>query len=124
MMARKDDERSYDGGPVGHKKPPASHQFKKGGKKPAGSGRKKGVKNGHTLIKEFWEEKLTVPLMGVLQTMTRKEYFVRMGWEKAMKSTSVNQLEALLRIFEKIAPDSFDPPLPIQVESIPGDEGL
>jgi hypothetical protein len=120
-MARKPKSGEYE---VGYRKPPVEHQFGPGGKKPFGSGRKKGVKNLRTHIDELLSEKVQVTLGGETKTMTKRELLVRVGFEKAIKASSVNELNALMRLYETLAPGSVDPPLPIVVESMSGDEGL
>lgn len=120
-MARKPKTSEYE---VGYGKPPVEHQFGPGGKKPVGSGRKKGEKNLRTHIDDLLAEKVRVTLGGETKTMTKRELLVRVGFEKAIKARSVNELNALMRFYETLAPGSVDPPLPIIVESIPGDEGL
>lgn len=120
-MPRKPESKEYD---VGYGKPPVEHRFGPGGKKPVGSGRKKGVKNSRTLIDELLSEIVKVTLGGETKTMTKKELLVRLGFEKAIKASSVNEMNALMRFYEALAPGCVDPPLPIFVQSIPGDEGL
>lgn len=120
-MARKQKSGEYE---VGYGKPPVEHQFGPGGKKPVGSGRKRGVKNSRTLIEGLFSEMVKVTLGGETRTMTKKELLIRHGFEKAIKARSVNELNALMRFYESLAPGSVDPPLPLTVESIPGDEGL
>ena len=123
-MAEQGKGTSYDGGPVGYGKPPVEHQFKKGSRKPIGSGRKDGGKNSRTIIQELLAEPVTVSLSGTLQTMSKRELMIRLGYEKATKASSVNEMVALIRLYEKLAPQSVDPLPPLRVQSIPGDENL
>lgn len=123
-MTKKETQLSYDGGPVGYGKPPVEGQFKKGGSKPERSGRAKFSKNSRTIIEELFEEDVTVTLGGRAQTMSRRELLIRVSYEKATKASSVNEMIALIRLYEKLAPQSVDPLPPLMVESIPGDEGF
>lgn len=115
---------SYDGSPVGYGKPPAEHQFRKGGKKPADSGRGKSSRNSRSIIEELFGEEITVTLNGKRQTMSKRELLIRLGYEKAIKASSINEMLALIKLYEKLAPQSVDPIPPMRSESIPGDEGL
>jgi hypothetical protein len=59
---------SFDGGPVGFKRPPVEHQFKKG-QKPPGSGRKKGTKNCATYVREIMKSRVSGAIDGKPQRM-------------------------------------------------------
>lgn len=120
-MTFDDDDDDYE---VGYRRPPKEHQFKKGGTKPAGSGRRKNVKNSRTIIDDVMNEEVAVTVAGKKQKMTKKEFLIRSSYDKAIKSNSVKESFTLARLFEKLAPSSMDPPEPIQIHSIPGDESL
>ena len=122
-MAKKKGEESYDGGPVGYRKPPSKHQFKKGMQKPKGSGRQKGVKNVRLLIKTINSEEKLVTLEGKRQAMTRHEIMLRDASQKAMTGSMRDKIN-YVQLCEMLAPGSIDPPEAILVESMPGDEGL
>lgn len=122
-MAGKKMHLSHDGSPVGFRKPPAEHQFKKGDKRPPGSGRKKGVKNARTIIERMLAEIVTATVAGKRQRMTKKELLIRHAFDQAVLGR-ISEKEAFVRMIERMAPDSIDPPEPLQVQSIPGDEGL
>ena len=123
-MAKRRDQKSFDGGPVGYGKPPAEHQFRKGGKKPEGSGRRKGSRNSRAIIEEMLSEEISINQAGKKKVITRRELLIRSGYEKAIKANSVRESLNLVNLFEKLAPESIDALPPIFVESIPGDEGL
>ena len=118
------DDSESDAYAVGFKHPPKGNQFKEGDKRPVGSGRQKNTKNSRTIINQMLSEIVTVTLNGTTQSLSKKELLIRVCYEKAVKAPSVNQSVALLRILEKLAPDSMDPPLPLLIESMPGDGGL
>ena len=54
------ERKSFDGGPVGYKRPPAENQFKKGQQKPRRSGRRKGRRNTRATIEELFGETVLV----------------------------------------------------------------
>lgn len=118
------DDSKPDDYAIGHKRPPKEYQFKKGQKKPVGSGRRKHAKNSRTIIDQMLNEIVTVPLNGAAQSVSKKELLIRVSFEKAIKAPSINQSLALIRMFEKLAPESMDPPLPLLIESMPGDGNL
>lgn len=118
-MSDDDDESCYK---VGYKRPPKEHQFKKGSKKPAGSGRQKGYKSSYTIIDELLNETVTVSPDG--RTMTKKELFIRRNFEKAMNSPHVKDSVSFVDLTIRLAPKAIDPPPPILFQMIPGDESL
>lgn len=120
-MTKKKGHKSFDGSPVGYKKPPVDHQFRKGGEKPEGSGRKKGSKNSRTLIEEMLAEEVTIKLGGKQKKISKRELLLRQGYEKAIKANSVREIDTLVRLFERLAPQSIDPAPVVQFEAIPGD---
>lgn len=120
-MTKEKGRKSFDGSPVGYKKPPVDHQFRKGGKKPEGSGRKKGSKNSRTLIEEILSEEVTVKIGQKQMTISKLELLIRLGFEKAIKANSVREHEALVKLFERLAPQSIDPVPAVKFETIPGD---
>ncbi len=118
------DDSKPDDYAIGHKRPPKEYQFKKGQKKPVGSGRRKHVKNSRTIITEMFDEVVRLNAKGKIKNLSKRELLIRSSYDKALKSPSVNETIRVIRLYEMMAPESMDPPLPIQVESIPGDEGL
>ncbi len=123
MMSGKKSSRSYDGSPVGYKKPPADGQFKKGGTKPGGSGRKKGSINAKQIIDQINAEMGTVTLNGRRQRLSNLEILLRHALQAAVRG-SLAEKQKYVRLCLTLAPDSIKPPDLLLVESIPGDEGL
>lgn len=117
-MTDDDDESRYK---VGYKRPPKDHQFKKGSKKPASSGRQKGHQSYRTIIDDLLNETITVAIGGEMQTLTKTEFMVRRGYERAIKADSVNELLALVKLSKKLAPEPLDSRTTIFIQTIPGD---
>lgn len=107
---------------VGYKRPPRDSQFRKGGTKPAGSGRRKGVKPLHKLIDEILQEKRPAKIRGKVENRTSIELMLRSAMEQAMQG-GVRDKEVFLRMLDKLCPGSNNQ-APIIIQSIPGDGGL
>ena len=107
---------------VGYKRPPREHQFQKGGTKPAGSGRRKGVKPLHILIDQIFQEERPAKIRGKVESRTTIELMLRTATEQALQG-GVREKETFFRMVDKLSPGSIDQ-VPILVESMPGDEGL
>ena len=107
---------------VGYKRPPREHQFTKGGTKPAGSGRRKGVKPLHDLIDEIFQEERSAKIRGKIESRTTIELLLRLATEQSLQG-GVRDKEVFFRMIDKLCPGSNDQ-APIIVRSIPGDEGL
>jgi hypothetical protein len=113
---------SYDGSPVGYKKPPAQHQFKKG-QKPPGSGRKKGHPNLQTVLERVLGDGITITDTG----KKRRVHHIEALLLKARAAAYQGDILAVYRFFALIAklyPHLRLPEPPIPVIMIPGDEGL
>lgn len=123
-MAGRKKNIGHDGGPVGYGNPPVEHQFKKGGKKPVGSGRKQGSENSATIIERMLGEVVFVSISGGERPMTKREVLIRKGYEKAINSTSVRETLTLFKLFDKLSAGDGEHECTIRVESIRGDEGL
>ena len=112
---------SFDGGPVGYKRPPAEHQFKKGNK-PRGSGRRRESKNFETIIGDLLEGKVPVLDNGRKIRMTRKEALLHKAFARAF-SGNMNDLVRFFAIIERLAPGkTSSPPVTLLVRNIAGDE--
>ena len=107
---------------VGYKRPPREHQFQKGGGKPAGSGRRKGVKPLHILIDQIFQEERPAKIRGKIESRTTIELMLRSAAEQALQG-GVREKEAFFRLVDKLCPGSVDQ-APLIVESMPGDGGL
>lgn len=114
---------SFDGGPVGYKRPPVSGQFKKGQKHPSG-GRRPKAKNYETIIEELLESKVTVLDSGVAKRITVKQALLFKAVAKGLNgNVNVNEISRLFNLFERLAPALWtgEPPT-IYVQTIEGDE--
>lgn len=112
---------SFDGGPVGYKRPPVEHQFKKG-QKPPGSGRRRESKNYETIAGELLESRIMVIEGGKKVRMSRKEALFRRAYATAM-SGRVNDVVRFFALVERLAPAQTAPePLVMLVRNIDGDE--
>jgi hypothetical protein len=78
-----DDKKPYE---VGYKKPPPEHQFKKGEPSRNPRGRRKGVQNFATLIREGLQQPVVVLEKGVKKKMTAQKVIVQQVIAKAMKA--------------------------------------
>lgn len=94
---------SFDGGPVGYKRPPVEHQFKKG-QKPPGSGRRPGSKNFATAIAEVLDSKLSISENGNKTRMSGTEALIRKAFASAMRGT-VHDVARFIGIIDRLAPD-------------------
>ena len=113
--------KSFDGGPVGYKRPPVEHQFKKG-QKPPGSGRRSGSKNMATILSEQLDTKITVIDNGKTRRMTVREAIARRAVAKALTGTASDALR-LMQLVERFAPSQMQPdPLVVQFQLIEGDD--
>ncbi len=79
---------SFDGGPVGYRRPPVEHQFKKG-QKPPGSGRRRESKNIATIIEDAIESKVTVTDNGRKSRMTAKQALIKRAIARASMLTTI-----------------------------------
>ena len=112
---------SFDGGPVGYKRPPVETQFKKGNK-PRGGGRQRGSKNFETLIKDWLASEVAVIENGRKTRLSGKEALVRRAFARGM-SGSMNDLARLIAIVERLAPsETVAEPQVITFRYVPGDE--
>jgi hypothetical protein len=113
---------SYAGGPVGYKKPPAKHQFKKG-QKPPGSGRKKGGKNLETLFYEIMDGEILITENGKKRRVSFLEACLLKARGRALQGSLLDTIR-FFTLFYKILPHLPLREPPILVQMIPGDEGL
>ena len=119
-MSKKKKSVSFDGGPVGYKRPPAEHQFKKGQRPPA-SGRKKGSKNYSTLVPDFLHSKVGVMMEGKHRKIPRKEALLLRA---AMLASTGNVID-ICRFFdlaERLDPNAIKDPQIIRFQKIEGDD--
>ena len=93
---------SFDGGPVGYKRPPAEYQFKKG-QKPRGSGRRRESKNFETLIGEALASRVTVTDKGERVRMPVKQALVLKAVSQALNG-NLNDIQRLFALIERLAP--------------------
>jgi hypothetical protein len=115
--------KSFDGGPVGYKRPPAEHQFKKG-RKPAGSGRRKGSRNYETIVSEILEQPVAVTLEGKRKMIPGKEALLRRAFADAANGDTRN-IARFFALCQRLAPQLLDPDVrPIRIQMVPGDETL
>jgi hypothetical protein len=114
---------SFDGGPVGFGKPPVSGQFKKGETRPARSGRKRGIRNHATIMREILQETIEITERGRKRRVTKFEAAMRQAMALALNSGSLDAIIKLHRLVKPYLVEEEDNRL-LQVESIPGDEGL
>lgn len=113
---------SFDGGPVGYKRPPAEHQFKKGNK-PVGSGRKKGSKNYATLVAEVMESRVSVTIEGKRRRIPVKEALLLRATGRALgNSGTVNDVCRLFDLLARLAPNETKDPLVVRFVPVPGDD--
>ena len=112
---------SFDGGPVGYKRPPVEHQFKKG-QKPPGSGRRRETKNFEAIIGEALESKVTVTENGRKSRIPVKQALVKKAVFKGLNG-NVNDILRLFALFERLAPafTTAEPPT-LYIRNIAGDE--
>ena len=114
-------KRSFDGGPVGYKRPPVENQFKKGQKVP-GSGRRKDIKNYDTIFEELLAGKVTVTENGKRSRISSKEALILRAFAKAMAG-NVNDILRFVRLMEKLAPSKIVPEQAVLlIRTIEGDE--
>lgn len=112
---------SFDGGPVGYKRPPVEHQFKKG-QKPPGSGRRRESKNFATIIAELLESKVTVIENGKKTRMSAMEALLRRALASGLRG-NVNEILRLITLIDRIAPAITAPEPPVMlIRTMPGDE--
>ena len=118
---KKGSGKSFDGGPVGYKRPPVEHQFKKG-QKPPGSGRRPGSKNMATIMEGLLDSRITVMDNGKTRRMTVREAIPRKAIAKALNGNA-SDLFRLMQLIERIAPIQMRPePAVIQFQLIEGDD--
>jgi hypothetical protein len=108
---------SFDGGPVGFKRPPVEHQFKKG-QKPPGSGRKKGSKNSATIMTEIMESFVARTRDGKKERVSVRKALLMNAAAKALTGT-VRDVERMFELENRLAPRHPDP---IRFKLIPGDD--
>lgn len=111
---------SFDGRPVGYKRPPAEHQFKKG-TKPPGSGRKKGSKNYAALVTELMESRVPVTIDGKRRLTPVKRALLLRGIARALNG-NVNDVVRLFDLVARLAPRETAEPLVVRFQQIPGDD--
>jgi hypothetical protein len=117
---------SFDGGPVGFKRPPVEHQFKKG-EKPPGSGRKKGSKNYAALIAEIMESSVAGKRDGKKQRIPIKKALLLQAISQALNGT-VRDVERVFALVSRLDPQLGQPSEPTQPQmevrftKIPGDD--
>lgn len=111
---------SFDGGPVGYKKPPAEHQFKKGHKR--SGGRRKGQKNYATLVEDVLKTRVPVSENGVRRKMVVPEAMLKRATSMALMGTIAD----IIRFFElltKLAPGVVEPErLVVHFQPLDGDD--
>lgn len=111
---------SFDGGPVGYKRPPAEHQFEKG-KKPPGSGRKKGSKNYAALVRELMESRVPVTIDGRRRMTPVKKALLLRGISRALNG-NVNDIVRIFELVARLAPQETRETLIVHFQPIPGDD--
>jgi hypothetical protein len=111
---------SFDGGPVGYKRPPAEHQFKKG-IKPPGSGRKKGSKNYAALITELMESRVPVTIDGKRRMIPVKRALLLRGIAGGLTG-NVNDVVRVFDLVARLAPREIVEPLVVQFRKMAGDD--
>ena len=111
---------SFDGGPVGYKRPPVEHQFPKG-KKPEGSGRKKGSKNYATLVNEIMESRVSVTRDGRQQKIPVKQALLWRAVARALNGT-VSDVERFFELVRRLDPEYSQPEMLVHFKKIEGDD--
>ena len=118
---KKDKGLSFDGRPVGYKRPPVEHQFKKGNK-PLNSGRRRESQNFEAMIGNLLDSNIAVIENGRKTRMSRKEALLQRAFARGMNG-NMNDLARLFAIIERLAPSkTVAPPFVIRVQNIAGDE--
>jgi hypothetical protein len=111
---------SFDGGPVGYKRPPAEHQFKKGQKRTGG--RAKGQKNYSTIVHELLHSQVAVSENGIKRKVSFKQALLMRARAKALAG-SVADVERFFSLLAKLAPAELEPETQVMyIQCIPGDE--
>lgn len=112
---------SFDGGPVGYKRPPIEHQFKKG-QKPSGTGRRRESKNFETIVGDLLESTVTVTENGRKSRMSVKEALIMKAVSKGLNG-NVNDILRLVTLLERLAPaqTTAEPPT-LYFRNIEGDD--
>lgn len=114
---------SFDGGPVGYKRPPVEHQFKPG-ERPKGSGRRRGSSNYDSIITQLLDSAVTVTVNGKGRTMPAKEALLRKAFASAVNGNTRDIIK-FFDLVDRLAPALLRKELqPILVQMMPGDENL
>lgn len=117
-MSRK--SKSFDGGPVGYKRPPAEHQFKKGHKRLGG--RAKGQKNLSTFIYELLGAKVTVSENGRTRKISVTEALLLRARAQGFNG-SVADIDRFFTLVGKHEPGEAErEPLVIRFQQVEGDD--
>src|SRR5712671_623019 len=81
------DHQETEDSPVGYRRPPRQHRFRKG-KSGFPHGRQKGNRNAIALFKEIANEKVRVRLGGRVRIMTRAEAVIYANYAAALKKNA------------------------------------
>lgn len=115
---------SFDGGPVGFKRPPAHCQFKPGQQRPVGSGRRKEQKDLVKLVEKLLRTRVTITEDGKRKRIPYLEAMLKQGLVDALKGT-IHQKIQFLELLKRLAPNLLTPELqPIVIQMVPGDDSL
>jgi hypothetical protein len=76
-----------------------------------------------TIIEALLIEQVAVKFDGQSRKMTKQEFIIRSAADEALKGDLRKKL-LFFKLLESWAPQSIDPPPPIEIQSIPGDETL
>ena len=111
---------SFDGGPVGYKKPPAAHQFKKGHKR--SGGRRKGKKNYDTLVEELLNSSVRVLDNGVPRKLTVREALLKRAVRLGLTG-NLADIDRVHGLLARLAPAELGPgPRVVHFYPVDGDE--
>lgn len=111
---------SFDGEPVGYKRPPVEHQFQPG-QKPPGSGRKKGSKNMATIVADLMAQPMVVTDNGKKRRMPLKQALLKVAAQRAARGT-LHDIVRFYDLMARLSPAEVKPELVVHFQKIPGDD--